>query len=81
MKVAVNDQATVVMGNLAVQGDTFETHVCPYCKSLDISEAPDRQPIEVQVTGDWAQVNKLLTEGWQIKNTYAKEYHLWKCKP
>ncbi len=64
-----------------------ETHVCPFCSSLNLSEAPE--PAEPQTeavyvydltTGAQTELAGLLAQGYIIKNRYLKQYHLEKPK-
>lgn len=68
-----------------------ETHVCPYCGSLDIEEyTPEPLPQQVEeianvyiydlTTGPQTQLDKLLADGYKIVNRYSKQYHLEKPK-
>ena len=72
-----------------LESSTLETHVCPYCQSIDLTEAPLEtvQPVSVEAvyvhdltTGNQEALNKLLAEGYVIVNRYAKQYHLEKPK-
>lgn len=70
-----------------LESSTLETHVCPYCQSIDLTEAPLEtvQPVSVEAvyvhdltSGNQEALNKLLAEGYVIVNRYAKQYHLEK---
>jgi hypothetical protein len=80
LRTAVDDaNRSVMMGPIAVQGDSLETHVCPYCKSLDIAEyvEVEAQPESVkQVPVN--QVDEWLAKGYKVVGRYAKEYNLEK---
>lgn len=91
LTVTINQNPTVAVSNLAVQGDNQQTHVCPYCLSPDIEEyipAPEPQPVEeIQnvyiydlTTGPQTALDQLLAQGYQIVNRYSKQYHLEKPK-
>jgi len=59
----------------------FETHVCPFCQSLEIVEyvEPQQTPTSaVQV--DWAEVDAKLKEGYVIAQAYAKNATMYKYK-
>ena len=79
----IGDRQSVVIAGLTMLGDILETHVCPYCESLDISEAPKPAEAKVQkvlvidlISGDNPALNKALADGYEIVGRYAKQYTL-----
>jgi len=86
-KPLTEKSGTVILQTMAVQGDMIETHVCPYCQSLNIQEttAPTQGIANVYIyeltTGAQTELDKLLAAGYQIVNRYSKQYHLEKPKP
>ena len=55
----------VQVSGLSLISNFIETHVCPYCQSLTISEAPEKR------AEDWAQVphsevKAKLDLGWDV---------------
>jgi DNA-directed RNA polymerase subunit RPC12/RpoP len=62
----------------------YETHVCPYCGSLDIEEytpEPTPQPqITSVVSVELAQVDSYLKMGYVVRELYAKTATLVKME-
>jgi hypothetical protein len=51
---------------------SIETHICPYCESRDIHEVEETQSvIESMKQVTYEEVDKLLKEGYEVKDTYA----------
>ena len=74
--------------NGKIRADTvMESSVCPYCFSLDLELVEEQEPPVENVyiydltSGPQTQLDGLLAQGYKIKNRYAKQYHLEKCKP
>jgi hypothetical protein len=66
------------------KSESVEIQICPYCHSLDISEAPEDTPqntlvIELTV-GPQIAIDKAVAEGYKIVNRYAGKYVLEKPK-
>lgn len=71
-----------------LSGLTTETHVCPYCGSLDIEEYTE-QPTQTETanvyvyeltSGAQTGLDNLLVAGYKIVARYSKQYHLEKPK-
>ena len=64
----------------------IETHVCPYCRSLDFSEFVESAIDTANVyiydlsSGPQTTLDGLLAQGYRIVSRYAKAYHLEKPK-
>lgn len=74
-KIEVN-----IEGETAPMTTTFETHVCPYCHSLNITEAQAEQPqpkgkITALISAPNSNVNDYLEQGYEVMEDkiYAKE--------
>lgn len=74
-KIEVNIEA-----EKAPMTTTFETHVCPYCHSLNITEAQVeqiQQPKMVDlVECEVPQVKEYLDKGYVVLDRYAKSIRL-----
>jgi hypothetical protein len=67
-----NDR-TVALGPIAIQGDSIETHVCPFCQSLNIKELLEIQPNIASVKSvPLEEVDSWLTKGYVVHELYAK---------
>jgi hypothetical protein len=74
-------------GHLSVGSSFVETYVCPFCKSLEFTEYIEPEVgvesvsiYEMKNTGIQTELNKLLAEGYIIKERYAGKYFLEKPK-
>lgn len=75
-------------------GEDFkETHVCPYCNSMNIQAVELKEPAEVQeafqsisfepkmAPEENSVINQLLAQGYQITERFSKSVNLIKLKP
>ena len=63
----------VKVGDLVSVGSTIESHVCPYCQSLNIDEYFEPQANIASVKSvDLSEVDSLLKEGYVVHELYAK---------
>ena len=72
---------------------TKDSSVCPFCESKAYEEVVEAKPInlgpqpesvilfEFKNAGAQPDLDKLLQDGYIVKEVYAKQYHLWKLKP
>ena len=79
-----SDSQVSIFLNGKIQNDFIEVYVCPFCKSLNISVAPEENIEGVYVyeltTGEQHDLDALLKQGYKIVNRYSKQYHLEKPK-
>jgi len=58
---------------------TIESHICPFCASLEIAEVEKTQPaIEGIISVKICDADAKLKEGYEIKDTYASTVTLIK---
>ena len=63
----------VAMRNLTIPSSQFETHVCPYCQSLNIDEQIETQPnINSVISVPIEDVDAKLKEDYVVRELYAK---------
>ena len=59
----------------------FETHVCPFCQSLEFEELHEPQaPVESAIQVEWNLVDTYLQQGYEIADRYAKVATMLKYK-
>ena len=59
--------------NTAPITKSFETYVCPYCKSLDVDEFVESHPAIASVKSvELDKVDEWISQGYQVKELYAK---------
>ena len=64
----------VIIGNMAVQVDTVESAVCPFCHSLEYNEYEEAESLVVSIKKvPHEEADKLIAEGYQPKEYYAKD--------
>jgi len=52
---------------------SFETYVCPYCRSLSIDEFVEPHPVIASVKSvELDKVDEWIGQGYQVKELYAK---------
>lgn len=69
----------VAVGSLVVITDSIETHVCPYCHSLDFKEYVEVEPaITSVISVDIQDVDAKLKEGYEVHSLYQKSATLVK---
>ena len=60
---------------------TTETHVCPFCQSLEFEELHEPQaPVESAIQVEWNLVDTYLQQGYEIADRYAKVATMLKYK-
>ena len=58
---------------------TIESHVCPFCSSLEITEVEKTQPtIESIISVKICEADALIKQGYEVKDTYASTVTLIK---
>ena len=62
----------VKVGDLISVGAQLETHVCPYCRSLNLEEVVEILPVVSVRSVDLSEVDNLLKEGYEVHELYAK---------
>lgn len=56
---------------------TIETHICPYCRSLDICEVEKTDPkIESIVSVKIAEADEWIKKGYEVAGMYASTVNL-----
>ena len=59
--------------NTAPITKSFETYVCPHCKSLNVDEFVESHPAIVSVKSvELDKVDEWIGQGYQVKELYAK---------
>jgi hypothetical protein len=58
---------------------TIETHICPFCASLEIAEVEKTEPqIESIIKVPYEEADAKLKEGYEVKEVYANTVTLVK---
>jgi len=58
---------------------SIETHVCPFCENLNITEVEKTEPqIESIIKVSYEEADAKLKEGYEVKDTYAASVTLIK---
>jgi hypothetical protein len=67
------------IGDFTLTPTTLESHVCPFCQSLEIAEVEKTEPaIESIISINIPEADEWIKKGYEVKDTYATKVTLVK---